>query len=78
MSDRVAPTANNPKVAAGFARLVEGLCDLGEGRVAAMYEAGVDTYLSQSSNTDASRTIKPTMLNSNDTTIPFCRIYRPR
>ena len=32
----------HPKVAAGYARLVEGLCDLGDGRVAAMDAAGVD------------------------------------
>jgi predicted TIM-barrel fold metal-dependent hydrolase len=35
----------HPKVAAGYARLVEGLCDLGEGRVAAMDEAGVDVQV---------------------------------
>src|SRR5215208_3472514 len=35
----------HPKVAAGFARLVEGLCDLGEGRVAAMDAAGVDVQV---------------------------------
>jgi len=32
----------HPRVAAGFARLVEGLCDLEEGRIAAMDAAGVD------------------------------------
>jgi predicted TIM-barrel fold metal-dependent hydrolase len=32
----------HPKVAAGYAKLVEGLRDLGEGRVAAMDKAGVD------------------------------------
>jgi predicted TIM-barrel fold metal-dependent hydrolase len=35
----------HPKVAAGYARLVEGLCDLGEGRVAAMDAAGVDVQV---------------------------------
>src|SRR5215217_1763413 len=35
----------HPKVAAGYARLVEGLRDLGGGRVAAMDEAGVDVQV---------------------------------
>ena len=35
----------HPKVAAGFAGLVESLCDLGEGRVAVMDEAGVDVQV---------------------------------
>ena len=35
----------HPKVAAGYERLVEGLCDLGEGRVAAMDAAGVDVQV---------------------------------
>ena len=35
----------HPKVAAGYARLVEGLCDLGENRVAAMDEAGIDVQV---------------------------------
>src|SRR5215207_7964492 len=35
----------HPPVAAGFARLVEGLSDLGGGRVAAMDEAGVDVQV---------------------------------
>src|SRR5918998_3660922 len=35
----------HPKVAAGYARLMEGLCDLGEGRVAAMDEAGIDVQV---------------------------------
>ena len=35
----------HPKVAASFARLVEGLCDLGEGRIAAMDAAGVDVQV---------------------------------
>jgi uncharacterized protein len=35
----------HPKVAAGYARLVEGLCDLGEGRVAAMDDAGVNVQV---------------------------------
>lgn len=35
----------HPKVAAGYARLVEALCDLGEGRVAAMDEAGIDVQV---------------------------------
>jgi uncharacterized protein len=36
---------DHPKVAAGYARLVEGLCNLGEGRVAAMDAAGVDVQV---------------------------------
>jgi predicted TIM-barrel fold metal-dependent hydrolase len=35
----------HPKVAAGFAWLIEALCDTGEGRVAAMDEAGVDVQV---------------------------------
>ena len=35
----------HPKVAAGYDRLVEGLCDLGEGRVAAMDAAGIDVQV---------------------------------
>jgi uncharacterized protein len=38
-------TRAHPRVAAGVARLVEGLCDLGEGRVAAMDAAGVDVQV---------------------------------
>ena len=36
---------SHPKVAAGYARLIDGLCDLGEGRIAAMDEAGVDVQV---------------------------------
>src|SRR5829696_4662486 len=36
---------DHPKVAAGYAKLVEGLCDLGGGRVAAMDAAGVDVQV---------------------------------
>jgi len=35
----------HPRVAAGFARLIEGLCDLGEGRVAEMDAAGIDVQV---------------------------------
>jgi len=35
----------HPEVAAGYARLVEGLCDLGEGRIAQMDGAGVDVQV---------------------------------
>ena len=35
----------HPRVAAGYAKLIEGLCDLGEGRVAAMDAAGIDVQV---------------------------------
>ena len=38
-------TRAHPKVAAGYGRLLEGLSDLGEGRIAAMDEAGVDVQV---------------------------------
>jgi predicted TIM-barrel fold metal-dependent hydrolase len=36
---------SHPKVAAGYATLIDGLCDLGEGRIAAMDAAGVDVQV---------------------------------
>jgi len=38
-------TRAHPKVAAGYSRLLEGLSDLGEGRIAAMDGAGVDVQV---------------------------------
>jgi hypothetical protein len=35
----------HPRVAAGYAKLIEGLCDLVEGRVAAMDAAGIDVQV---------------------------------
>jgi uncharacterized protein len=35
----------HPRVAAGLARLVEQLCDIGEGRVAGMDAAGIDVQV---------------------------------
>jgi uncharacterized protein len=36
---------DHPRVAAGYAKLIEQLCDLGEGRIAAMDAAGVDVQV---------------------------------
>ena len=36
---------DHPRVAAGFAKLVEGLCDIGEGRIAEMDAAGIDVQV---------------------------------
>ena len=36
---------DHPRVAAGFAKLIEKLCDLGEGRVAEMDAAGIDVQV---------------------------------
>src|SRR5215207_448427 len=45
LKEQAEAARSHPKVTAGFARLVEGLCDLGEGRVAVMDEAGVDVQV---------------------------------
>jgi len=36
---------DHPQVAAGYAKLIEQLCDLGEGRIAAMDAAGIDVQV---------------------------------
>ena len=36
---------DHPRVAAGFAKLVEGLRDIGEGRIAEMDAAGIDVQV---------------------------------
>lgn len=45
LKEQAEAARSHPRVAAGFARLVEGLCDLGEDRVAAMDAAGVDVQV---------------------------------
>ncbi len=35
----------HPKVAAGYARLIDGLCDMGEGRISEMDGEGVDVQV---------------------------------
>jgi predicted TIM-barrel fold metal-dependent hydrolase len=45
LKEQAEAAQGHPKVATGFVRLVEALCDLGEGRVAAMDEAGVDVQV---------------------------------
>ena len=36
---------SHPQVAAGYEKLIEELCDLGEGRIAAMDAAGIDVQV---------------------------------
>jgi hypothetical protein len=42
-------------VTAGYAMLIEGLCDLGEGRIAAMDAAGIHVQVSTPSGHSAHR-----------------------
>ena len=41
----MAASSNAAGVAAGYSKLIEGLCDLGEGRISAMDAAGVDVQV---------------------------------
>ena len=45
LKEQAEAARSHPKVAGGYTRLVEGLCDLGEARVAAMDAAGVDVQV---------------------------------
>jgi predicted TIM-barrel fold metal-dependent hydrolase len=45
LKEQAKAARDHPRVAAGYAKLIEGLCDLGEGRIAAMDAAGIDVQV---------------------------------